>query len=188
MKELEAVNEILVALNDRPVTTLDDINPTVTSIQERMKTIRQSLLGTGWWFNTPPIKLYPDSDGRIAAPEHTLSIYHPSKDNAEVMGEYLYNVDADTYIWDKPIEVRLVKDLTFEQLPLYAAHYVMWNVLINMYQTDYGVDGNVQTFTARMNAARLQLDKENLRKRELNTSRIRHADKIIGRKTLKVWL
>lgn len=181
MKELEAVNYILTQMGEAPATSLDERSPTISLARTYMDMATTNTLAIKWWFNTITVKLAPDSDGLINAPAGLVAIYSKEDFNVEVHGKYIHNVTSDTNRFTAPIEVELVKDVQFENLPEFAAEYIMNVALIKLYQADYGVDNNLSVISDAANNAMQNLKREHLRKMRYNSSHgMRHAQRMLA--------
>ena len=76
MTEREAVNEILLSLNELPLTNLDAIDDIQTAIicQAELRLAKKKILAQGWFFNTLDIYLSPNTEGYIPVPKSFLSV------------------------------------------------------------------------------------------------------------------
>lgn len=181
MKELEAVNYILTQMGEAPATSLEERSPSISLARTYMDLATTNMLAIKWWFNTVHTKLMPNADGLINAPAGLVAIYSKEKFNVEIMGKYIHNVTEDTNRFTSAIQVELVKDVQFENLPELAAIYVMNEALIKLYQADYGVDKNLSVIADTANNAMQNLKREHLRKMRYNTSNgMRHAQRVLA--------
>ena len=186
MKELTAVNYILTQMGEAPATSLEERSPTISLARTYMDMSITNMLTIRWWFNTSHTKLLPDQDGLINAPAGLVAIYSKEKFNVEVLGKYIHNVTEDTNRFTGGIEVELVKDVQFENLPELAATYVMNDALIKLYQADYGVDNNLSVIAEAANNAMQNLKREHLRKMRYNSyNGMRHAQRILAGQLLQ---
>ena len=181
MKELTAVNYILTQMGEAPATSLEERSPSISLARSYMYLAITNMLAIKWWFNTSEAKLLPDADGLINAPSNLVAIYSKEKFNVEVIGKYVHNVTEDTNRFTGAVEVELVKDVQFENLPELAAIYVMNDALIKLYQADYGVDNNLKVIAEAANNAMQNLKREHLRKMRYNSSHgMRHAQRVLA--------
>ena len=73
--ELAAVNEVLGAIGQSPVTALEFNNPEVFLVYQLLQQVLTDTLSEGWNFNSDfGYKLIPDQSGRIAVQPHTISV------------------------------------------------------------------------------------------------------------------
>ena len=104
-QELPAVNEILAAVGQAPVTTLDHTNPDVAIAYDTLLNVSREVQSEGWIFNTEKyIKFTPDNNDEIIIPNNVLQIdLHDEVDNeyeAVRRDGKLYEKFNHTYEWD----------------------------------------------------------------------------------------
>jgi len=170
MTLLEAVNTILPYLGEHTITRVEgNKHPTVQLIVAAIDRKRKELLGEGLWFNEAVRTLEVNTDGTIDVPTGTLAVYGQDYD-VEIDGERLFNLEQDTRYFTKPVKVKLIKDIPYDRLPLYAQHYVAYQAGAEIYVSDFGVDNTSQDLSFKAENNRIKLSQENLRKRKWNSS------------------
>lgn len=147
MKQLDAVNIVLPALGEHPVTELDDKHPTLAILLPIMEMKRRELLGKGWWFNSLEYTMYPGTDGTIAVPTNCLEFI--TKTGAWVQGPLLFNPDTANNIFTEAVTGNLITDIPFEMLPESIASTVLYNSLVQAYLTDVGLEQIVQQWAGQ---------------------------------------
>ena len=82
-EEFPAVNEILAAVGQAPVTTLDQTNPDVAIAYDTLLNVSREVQSEGWTFNTEEYyPMTPDNNGEIVIANNILQIdLHDEKDN-----------------------------------------------------------------------------------------------------------
>ena len=71
--ELSAVNSILGAIGQSPITTLNFTNPEISFIYNILNEVNKDVQNEGWHFNTEnKIKISPDDNKHITLPANTL--------------------------------------------------------------------------------------------------------------------
>ena len=103
-QELPAVNEILAAVGQAPVTTLYQTIPDVAIAYDALLNVSREVQAEGWIFNTEEFyELTPDSNGEILIPNNVLQIdLHAEKDDqyeAIRRNGKLYEKINHTYDW-----------------------------------------------------------------------------------------
>lgn len=74
--ELGAVNQILGAVGQAPVTTLDDTNPDVSIAYSTLLDVSREIQGEGWSYNKElEYPFIPDNNKQILIPSNVLAIY-----------------------------------------------------------------------------------------------------------------
>ena len=127
--ELEAVNTLLDAAGESPVSSLDSSG--LADVAEAKKLLdEQSRLiqSPGWAFNTEyDYPLTPDVDGLINLPTNTLKVdADRTYQNIDVVqrGLRLYDRRNHTYSFTEPFRGTFVFLLGFSELPQAARHYI----------------------------------------------------------------
>jgi hypothetical protein len=143
MELLTAVNLILPALGEHPVTRVDMKHPTLAVILPVVQSQIDRCLMRGWWFNEFPTTLYPDSEGGIAIPSDTLAFIPQEGQPGTVRNGVLFNTTSLDYIWDKPVPGTIQLRMSFEELPESVATYVFYNALVQTYLVDIGLESVV---------------------------------------------
>lgn len=103
--ELSAVNQILGAVGQAPITTLDQTNPDVAIAYDTLVEVNRETQGEGWVFNTErEYPFTPDTNGEILIPGNVLMLDLsdlPQNRGQDVVqrGGKLYNKTDHTFSW-----------------------------------------------------------------------------------------
>ena len=74
-QELPAINQILMACGQAPVTTLDETNPDVAIAYQTLTEVSREVQSEGWTFNKEDhYEMTPDSSDEIVIPTNILQI------------------------------------------------------------------------------------------------------------------
>ena len=133
--ELSAVNSILGAIGQAPVTSLVFDNPEISFIYNLLRDANVDTQAEGWHFNTEKhVKYFPDAvTGKIAIANDVLQL-----DVSEGWTHRVYNViRRDGHLYDKidhtddfssltSIDLDVVKLYTFENLPIPFRRYITY--------------------------------------------------------------
>ena len=132
--ELSAVNNILGAIGQSPLTTLNFDNPEVAFIYNLLRDANVDTQAEGWHFNTEKHVAYaPDANGKIAIANDVLQL-----DVSEGWTHRVYDViRRDGFLYDKidhtddfssitTIDLDVVKLYTFENLPIPFRRYITY--------------------------------------------------------------
>ena len=122
--ELAAVNQILGAVGQAPVTTLDQTNPDVAIAYDTLVEVNREIQSEGWVFNTE--EEYPfnqDVNGEILIPDNILlldlsSIFENIGIEVVKRNGKLYNKTEHTFTWTAPIKCDVVWLFDFSDLPV----------------------------------------------------------------------
>ena len=128
--ELDAVNQVLSAVGQAPVTTLDNTNPDVAVAWDTILQVNREVQAEGWVFNTETCYPFtPDNGGNISIPDNVLmldlseSLANSGIDVSKRDGR-LYNKTAHTYTWTDQVECDVVWLFEYKDLPVPAQEYV----------------------------------------------------------------
>jgi len=142
LSKLDAVNRILRASGEYPVSTLSvtGSNDVTLAIQTLDEVALQCQL-TGLNCNTVDKEVLPDINGRIWIPDNTLSVDTIGTDYSRNLVQrrrnptYLFDVDNDTEVFTvgTAINVRITTSLEFESLPT-AEQFEIVDQAARMYQ------------------------------------------------------
>ena len=100
LTELEAINQVLVAIGQGPVDTLDNTNPDVAVVQTTLSQVSRDVQSEGWSFNRQSnFPLTPDANENIKYPDDVLQIdfTYPYSSAAPIH----YGIDAEGFLYDK---------------------------------------------------------------------------------------
>ena len=130
--ELSAVNSILGAIGQSPITTLNYENPEVSFIYNILTEVNKDVQNEGWHFNTEyHIATAPDADGYITIPNNALrydihdGLKDRSKDVVQRNGR-LYDLVNHTDVFTATLYLDLVTLYAFEDLPNPFQRYITY--------------------------------------------------------------
>jgi len=147
MTELEAINRMLAAIGQAPITSVEETNPDVAICKRTLTQVSQEVQSEGWTFNTAyNVEISPrSSDNRIViratypSPgtsyviqmdlSHNTFYSRDKRSIAKRDGDfiYLYNSTTRSYDWGtQPIEVDTVTYIDdIGELPPAAYNYIV---------------------------------------------------------------
>lgn len=126
--ELEAVNDILAAIGESPVSTLEgDTNADVVSARRILHKINRREQSKGWTFNIDEeASLAPDADtGLIPFLSSYLRVVSAGGTPYMNRGGYVYDRTSRTDTFTSPISVQLVTLLEFDEMPEVFKSYIV---------------------------------------------------------------
>lgn len=124
--ELAAVNQILGAVGQAPVTTLDQVNPDTVIAYETLQECTRDIQSEGWSFNRENgYPLTPDANtGHISIPDNALSIdltddYLGATNQVVQREGKLYNKTTHSFDWSdyETVECDMVWLFDWTDLP-----------------------------------------------------------------------
>ena len=140
--ELSAVNAILGAIGQSPVTSINKTNPEIGFIYNLLRDSNVDLQAEGWHFNTERhVKYTPEDVGgikKIAIGSDILKMDVTdgwSKRNYDVVKRngYLYDKYDHTDDWDEltdGIDLDIVRLISYEDLPEVFKRYVIYKAAV----------------------------------------------------------
>ena len=130
--ELSAVNNILGAIGQSPLTTLNFDNPEVSFIYNLLRDANVDTQAEGWHFNTEKhIKYSPDTNGKIAIGNDILSMDLNDNEarrtyNLVRRNGFLYDKQDHTDVFTSDIDLDVVRLYLFEDLPLVFRRFITY--------------------------------------------------------------
>lgn len=173
--ELEAINEMLRAIGEAPVSTIDTGNSDVTTALDLLRSHSRRVQAMGWHFNTErEYIITPDGNGYLNVPSNALKI-DATGDSASVdviqRGTKLYDKGNKTFVFTEPVTVDMVVGLGWDELPESARAYIISLAGLEFVDTDIGSDVRHQFTASRVNQARLLLEMEETDNADFNMLR-----------------
>ena len=126
--ELDAVNTIMLAVGESPISPLDGELPADAAIARHILSdvVREVQLEQ-WHFNQEDdFTLAPEEDsGEILLPANMVSIHFDEPDSANIVvrGGKLYDLTTHSYVFGAPVTGRVTWILPFSDLPEPFRHY-----------------------------------------------------------------
>ena len=131
--ELSAVNNILGAIGQSPLTTLNFDNPEVSFIYNLLRDANVDTQAEGWHFNTEKhVKYTPDSvTGKIAIGNDILSMdahdnHIRRQYNLVRRNGFLYDKQDHTDVFTSDIDLDVVRLYLFEDLPIVFRRFITY--------------------------------------------------------------
>lgn len=163
--ELEAVNEMLNAIGEGQVSSLDTGNADVAQCVRLLRDHSRKCQSKGWWFNREEeFTITPDIDGQLILPANVLRVDPTGDERYDKpfiqRGLKLYDPVNHTYAFTDPVTVELVVGLDWDSLPQTARSFITASAGLEFTDTDIANEVR-HTFTkARRDEAYLELLKE----------------------------
>ena len=130
--ELPAVNSILGAIGQSPVTTINYQNPEISFIYNILTEVNKDVQNEGWHFNTEyHVKMSPDASKNITLPVKTLryDVHDESTDrytDVVIRDGKLYDLVDHTDEFDTDLYLDVVTLYKFEDLPNPFQRYITY--------------------------------------------------------------
>jgi hypothetical protein len=126
LTELEAVNELLRAISESPVSSLSTTTTTeVTIAKAIMSAKNRDVQLEDWYFNTDyNVSLSRDSNNEILLPSNVVSFVSPTEDFTDRGGKVYDRVNRTTVLTQNITNATIKSILDFEDLPQAARAYI----------------------------------------------------------------
>ena len=138
--ELSAVNNILGAIGQAPITTLGQVspgvqakdNPEVAFVFNLLRDANVDTQSEGWHFNTEThVEFAIDSNGKIAIPNNVLSLdLHDNRFNRTMdlvrRDGFLYDKIKHTDVFTSALDLDVIYLVPFENLPTVFTRYITY--------------------------------------------------------------
>lgn len=124
---LDAINEIIGAMGEAPVDTLEDNeNVDVMNAKRMLEAGIKRVQSEGWTFNTiRNFVLIPDeSSKKILWDDSILMIQFDDKRIVRKRSGFLYDVTNNTDQFDAPLEAKVIQLVPFEEMPQAFRQYI----------------------------------------------------------------
>ena len=134
--ELSAVNSILGAIGQSPITTLNFTNPEISFIYNILTEVNKDVQNEGWHFNTEyHVTASPDANKHVTLPTNTLRYdIHDglSNKNSDVVTRNgrLYDLVNHTDEFDGDLSVDVVTLYEFEDIPNIFQRYITYRAAV----------------------------------------------------------
>jgi len=127
--ELAAVNDMLAAIGESPVNTLEgDTNADVANARRILNKVNTEVQSKGWTFNIEEsVQLTPDNFSQLInyMPDF-LSVKSPNGTTVYInRGGYLYDRTTLSDQFSAPVEVNLIRLKSFEEMPVQFRTYII---------------------------------------------------------------
>jgi hypothetical protein len=163
--ELEAVNEMLNAIGEGQVSSLDTGNADVQQCVRLLRDHSRKVQSRGWWFNRDnDYELTLNNDGFLVLPSNVLRVDPSSEDRHEKpwvqRGLKLYNPNDHTFVFTESVKVDMVTGLAWDELPQTARAYITACAGLEFVDTDMSNEVRHSFTQQRKQEAYLELLKE----------------------------
>lgn len=171
--ELEAVNEMLNAIGEGQVSSLDTGNADVQQCVRLLRDHSRKVQSRGWWFNREEdFTITPDGNGNLVLPSNILRADTTGYDRYEKpyvqRGLKLYDTTNHTYIFTEAITATLVVGLTWDEVPQSARAYIIACAGLEFTDTDLANELRHAFTKGRKDEAYLELLKEEAEAADFN--------------------
>lgn len=152
MQTLAVVNLMLGTLGEKPLNSLTDSHAMLPAALGKLDENNRAIQADGWWFNMEDLTLTPSViDNAIYLPNDCLAVRTPTA-NLVKRGNRIYNLTGGSYEFTSDLDVELIREVEFEDLPEIAATYISKKAIL-AFQADFDAD----TAKARLLAEEIRM-------------------------------
>lgn len=161
--ELDVVNACLATMGEIPLNSLSDPHTWRPAAQDKLRKVSERQQSKGYWFNRERITLSPNIvDSKVYLPGDTLKFTSTNPDLV-MRGDKVFDLDGGTYIFTEDVEVTLIRDVPFEDLP-HTAQVLIEAMTVFSFQSDYDADNSKREQLGReLQAAQADFNREETR-------------------------
>jgi hypothetical protein len=176
MTQIDAINRMLRYIGELPIPSdivLDDLEEGHEALQARVilnETLREEQ-EEKYWFNKQTISFIPDTSGYITIPYNIISLQGSSSTNYVMEGGTLYDVDNETKIFTENVELDVLLEVQFDDVPDVFRTYVVLVAAKHLHTYLNGDDSTQAELKDKIQLQRIKLEKENLRQSKFNLVR-----------------
>ena len=183
----EAVNEILLNINELPLDDTDiieDINVAIFA-DKFLDISRKHILSKGWYFNSVTYTLTPNVSGYIVIPKSFLSI-DSSTDSEELVNRdwKIYDKANATYIFTEPKTLDVIEDIVFDDIPYSVANYIVKSASLMAYSNIVGDVSGIQSRAAVLQQVKADALREDANKMDGNILSTPYATTLLDRTSI----
>lgn len=158
MNYRDAINEVLLALNELPIDVSDTIEdiPTALLVSKEIEIARRKVLSYGWEFNTLNLSFYPNDDNNIVISSDYLQINSTDNENLIVRDWKLFDKDANSFKFYSPVGLTVTDNVVFDDLPFAVANLVVQTASLKAYIDIVGNTEDVKIRKDELKEARIE--------------------------------
>jgi len=156
MNKRDAINEILLSLNELPLDITDLVEDIAIAVivDKELDIAKRKVLSQGWYFNVLSHSLVPDIQGYIVIPKTFLSVDGAS--NIAVRDWKLFDTAAKTFKFDDVVIADVTEDILFDDVPFHIANYIVQFASLQAYINIIGNSEDISLRARVVNDARVE--------------------------------
>lgn len=173
MTEIDAINRMLRYIGELPVPNdivLDELPEGHEALQARTiltETLREEQEET-YWFNKFTLNYLPNSSGYITIPSNVIRVQATDGSNYLINGNDLYDVDNSTKIFLEGVELEVLLEIAFSDLPDVFRTYVVLVAAKHLHTYLNGDETTQQELMSKIQLQRVKIQKEHFKQSKYN--------------------
>lgn len=195
LTELQAINIMLRAVGQSPITTAGLQHPHAIVAQNTLVDIDTEVQARGWWFNEDKaVNLLPDDEGHIIIPGNALNC-DPTKlnnsnyptSNLVQRGSRMYDPINNTFVISEAVECDIRYKLEFGNIPHCCASYIAYYAALEFQADALGDQVKLQRLTQKVFDLHIELKAQDVLNRNINAQTSPNAARLIGGVRPALW-
>lgn len=169
--KLNIINAMLRVIGEFAVDSELDSHPDVSICSEIIDSFKDEILSNGWWFNKKIVSYNLNTDGTISIPSTVIHLDATDTNrNVNIINGKLFDVDNNTYVFTKEVELSIISDLDILELPPVMFNYLKASCVVEFAGISHVTGTALQRAQVREAMALRALEKASLNKLDINFS------------------
>ena len=169
LSRIDLINEMIVSTGARPLTAEQSRHPLYMKAEQLLSRVQASVQTVGLWFNTECREIVPQSDGEIIVPQGCIKADPADRHyNLTLRGRRMYDLAKGTFEIGETVRLRMIFELTLEEMPLAAQEYIRAKAVYEFYLNEDGSDPKLGNYRNERDIGWQGLYREHLRNRQAN--------------------
>jgi hypothetical protein len=187
MQEREAINEILVNINELPLDDDDIIEDVQIAVVAKtfLDISRRKILSHGWYANTINVTIMPNTGGYCVVPNNFLFVDGSSTSDTIVVRDYkLFDTSTNSFIFESGVECTVFEDMFFDDIPHTLANYIVKEASLATYSNAIGDVSGINIRSTFVKEARAMCVREDADMIDGNVLESTYATTLIDRTSI----
>jgi len=178
LTKLDAVNAMLASIGEAPVATLASPSADTATAETKLDEVRADVLASGWASNTDDDwTLTRTADGHILVPQDAITVDTVGTDrvvNIVIRTDpidgmrKLWDRGANTFVFERDLKVRIVRDFPFDQLDHVLRRYIAADAAVQFQANTLGSNAVDKRLRSRRDDAWAALQDAEAEQEDLN--------------------
>ncbi len=169
LTQLSTINSMIGSLGMTALTANDSSHPTYIKALAKLTEIDVEFQNRGWWFNRTVVTLSQDVDGEVPYSSDMLHVDPTDRFLLYTMRNLrLYDLVNATFVIDADVEVNVVYQLPFDELPPLAQVYLKDRARHDFFLDEDGGQPKLDRYADLAQRAWIELRQEHFKNRDMN--------------------
>lgn len=169
LTQLNVINAMLSSTGMDALTAQDTQHPRYIQALAKLTEIDGEFQNRGWWFNRSAKTLLQNQDGEVVYASNAVHVDPLDRTKLYVMrGLKLYNLTDATFNIGSDVDVTIIFQLPFDELPPLAASYLLARARHDYYLDQDGSNPKLERYAQMAQTAWVNLRGEHLKNADVN--------------------